>query len=429
MLLDAARETVAGGARRPPRRGVVHDLGHPGGPARARRSRPRPRAGRATASWRRRSSTRASCTPRTALVGSDARDARRSTGSGRVDLGEVARALSRARRRAAGRCSRRTTRWARASRSTPSAALARERDVPLLVDAAQSVGRETLPHDWSVLTASAHKWGGPAGVGRARRAHRRALALAARPRAPWSTAACPASSTCRRSSRPPPRSRQWSASGVPSRRGCPRSSTGCGRACPSSSPTPCVLGDPVDRLPHLVTFSFLYVDGEALLADLDRAGFAVSSGLVLRRRLAAAVARAGRDGRAHPRQPAGVAARRRGEADVDRFLAGAPRHRRPGPRRARGGRGCDGAPTGRCRRTTRPRRARAPVPAAGDRARPRAAADPTPRARVLLLADDPAAETDVPAWCALRGRVLAWTGDAPDGRGRAYVVSPRPATP
>ncbi len=45
-------------------------------------------------------------------------------------------------------------------------------------------------------------------------------------------------------------------------------------------------------------------------------------------------------------------------------------------------------------------------------------------ARVLLLADDPAAETDVPAWCALRGRVLAWTGDSPDGRGRAYVVVP-----
>ena len=39
-----------------------------------------------------------------------------------------------------------------------------------------------------------------------------------------------------------------------------------------------MLGDPVDRLPHLVTFSCLYVDGEALLLDLDRRGFAVSSG-------------------------------------------------------------------------------------------------------------------------------------------------------
>jgi TusA-related sulfurtransferase len=47
-----------------------------------------------------------------------------------------------------------------------------------------------------------------------------------------------------------------------------------------------------------------------------------------------------------------------------------------------------------------------------------------PQARVLLLADDPAAETDVPAWCSMRGRTLAWTGSAPDGVGRAYLVVP-----
>jgi len=39
-----------------------------------------------------------------------------------------------------------------------------------------------------------------------------------------------------------------------------------------------VVGDPAERLPHLVTFSCLYVDGEALLHALDRHGFAVSSG-------------------------------------------------------------------------------------------------------------------------------------------------------
>ena len=43
-------------------------------------------------------------------------------------------------------------------------------------------------------------------------------------------------------------------------------------------------------------------------------------------------------------------------------------------------------------------------------------------ARVLLLSDDPAAETDVPAWCSMRGRTLAWAGTAPDGVGRAYLV-------
>ncbi len=39
-----------------------------------------------------------------------------------------------------------------------------------------------------------------------------------------------------------------------------------------------VVGHPSERLPHIVTFSCLYVSGEALLTELDRAGFAVSSG-------------------------------------------------------------------------------------------------------------------------------------------------------
>ncbi len=51
-----------------------------------------------------------------------------------------------------------------------------------------------------------------------------------------------------------------------------------------------------------------------------------------------------------------------------------------------------------------------------------------PEARILLLSDDAAAETDVPAWCALRGRVLVWTGRAPDGAGRGYLVVPATGT-
>jgi cysteine desulfurase len=39
-----------------------------------------------------------------------------------------------------------------------------------------------------------------------------------------------------------------------------------------------VLGDPSARLPHIVTFSCLYVDGEALVTELDRRGFEVASG-------------------------------------------------------------------------------------------------------------------------------------------------------
>jgi cysteine desulfurase len=39
-----------------------------------------------------------------------------------------------------------------------------------------------------------------------------------------------------------------------------------------------VAGDPVRRVPHLMTFSVLYVDGETLTLELDKAGFAVASG-------------------------------------------------------------------------------------------------------------------------------------------------------
>ena len=39
-----------------------------------------------------------------------------------------------------------------------------------------------------------------------------------------------------------------------------------------------VVGDPDDRLPHVVTFSVLYADGEVLLEELARRGLAVASG-------------------------------------------------------------------------------------------------------------------------------------------------------
>jgi cysteine desulfurase len=39
-----------------------------------------------------------------------------------------------------------------------------------------------------------------------------------------------------------------------------------------------VVGDPGDSLPHVLTFSLLYVDGEALVTELDRRGFSLGSG-------------------------------------------------------------------------------------------------------------------------------------------------------
>ena len=50
------------------------------------------------------------------------------------------------------------------------------------------------------------------------------------------------------------------------------------RAAVGELPDVDVVGDADDRLPHVLTFSLLYVDGEALLTELDRRGFAVGSG-------------------------------------------------------------------------------------------------------------------------------------------------------
>jgi len=150
-------------------------------------------------------------------------------------------------------------------------------DVPLLVDGAQSVGRAPIPPGWSVLTASAHKWGGPAGVG----------ILAVRSGARWRAPT-------------PPDERQGGRSpgfenvpGIVAAAAALEAVTQQSAAddvrlraltdrirsrVPQLVPDVQVLGDPSERLPHLVTFSCLYVEGEALLGELDRAGFAVSSG-------------------------------------------------------------------------------------------------------------------------------------------------------
>jgi len=149
--------------------------------------------------------------------------------------------------------------------------------VPLFVDAAQSAGRVPVPGGWSVLSASAHKWGGPAGVG----------VLVVRKGTRWV---------------PPWPGTEPGAPDQPGTRNLPAIvaaaaalRAAAGEAKPEAErlfplverirstvaatvPDVEIVGDPVDRLPHLVTFSCLYLDGEALLHGLDRAGFAVSSG-------------------------------------------------------------------------------------------------------------------------------------------------------
>jgi cysteine desulfurase len=152
-----------------------------------------------------------------------------------------------------------------------------EAGVPLFVDAAQSIGHEPVPPGWSLLSASAHKWGGPPGVG----------VLVVRKGVRWISpypqddlyrpgpagaldlpAAVAAAASLRAALAEAPAEAVRLGALVSRIR----------ERVPATVPDVEVAGDPLERLPHLVTFSCLYVDGETLLHALDRAGFAVSSG-------------------------------------------------------------------------------------------------------------------------------------------------------
>ncbi|CAN5223429.1 hypothetical protein BH24ACT10_BH24ACT10_18840 [soil metagenome] len=149
--------------------------------------------------------------------------------------------------------------------------------VPLLVDAAQTVGRAPVPAGWSVLTASAHKWGGPPGVG----------VLAVRTGTRWRSplpvdahtgdrvpGALPLPSVLAAAIGLQAAVAEAPAEDVRLRALVDR----LRERIPAVVPDVEVVGDPVDRLPHLVAFSSPYLDGETLLRSLDREGLSVSSG-------------------------------------------------------------------------------------------------------------------------------------------------------
>ena len=149
-------------------------------------------------------------------------------------------------------------------------------DVPLFVDACASMGRLPLPGGWAAAAGSAHKWGGPAGVG----------VLLVRKGARWANP-FPGDDVLDETSLGFPNVPAALAAAaalqavVAERDERNRRHTALVdqiRASVASIPDVEVVGDPVDRLPHLVTFSCLYVDGEALVHELDRRGYGVASG-------------------------------------------------------------------------------------------------------------------------------------------------------
>ncbi len=197
-------------------------------------------------------------------------------GLGRADIGEFERAVARDRTLLA--CLQSANHEVGTLQPIAEAADACQRSrVPLLVDAGASACRMPVPNGWSLLTASARKWGGPAGVGvlvvRKGTRWREPLPADDRegrrvpgfPNVPAIIAAAAALSSMGRERGPTDVAL--------------RALTGMIReAVPRLVPDSVVHGDPEVRLAHIVTFSCLYVDGEALVTELDRAGFSVSSG-------------------------------------------------------------------------------------------------------------------------------------------------------
>ncbi len=158
----------------------------------------------------------------------------------------------------------------------PVAEVAATSGVPLFMDACASMGRLPLPEGWSVAAGSAHKWGGPAGVG----------VLLVRKGTRW------------RSPFPEDDRVDERVSGfenVPAVLGAAAALQAVVaerdevnarqhalvdriRVAVAEISDSEVVGHPGERLPHLVTFSFLYVDGEAIVDALNRRGFQVASG-------------------------------------------------------------------------------------------------------------------------------------------------------
>ncbi|MET8610946.1 cysteine desulfurase/sulfurtransferase TusA family protein [Streptomyces misionensis] len=294
------------------------------------------------------------------------------------------------------------------------AQVCRAAGVPLLVDAAQSLGWGPVEGDWSLLAASAHKWGGPSGVGLL--VVRKGVRFAPQGpaderesgRAPGfeNIPAVVAAVASLRAVRA-----EAAQEALRLRELTERIRTRVPRLVPDVE----VVGDPRRRLPGVVTFSCLYVDGEALLHELDREGFAVSSGssctsstLTPSHVLKAMGVLS--EGNVRVSLPPGTA----GE-DVERFLDVLP-----------------GVVAGVREKLGAPASAavaeedvtvvdalgrRCPIPVIElAKAFPGVPVGGT----VRVLSDDEAARLDIPAWCEMRGQ--EYLGEEPADGGTAYLV-------
>ncbi|MCX4566451.1 cysteine desulfurase/sulfurtransferase TusA family protein [Streptomyces albogriseolus] len=299
-----------------------------------------------------------------------------------------------------------------------AAGACRAAGVPLLVDAAQSLGWGPVEGDWSLLAASAHKWGGPSGVGLL--VVRKGVRFAPQgPRDERESGRAPGFENLPAIVAAAASLRAVRAEAVQEAARLRELTERIRARVPALVPDVEVVGDPERRLPGVVTFSCLYVDGETVLHELDRAGFSVSSGSsctsstltpshVLR---AMGVLS---EGNVRVSLPPGTT-----EEDVERFLAVLPGV-------VAGVREKLGAPVSRTETVTEERDEALVVDALGRRCPipvielAKVIGDVPVGGLVRVLADDEAARLDIPAWCEMRGQ--EYVGEQPADRGAAYVV-------
>ncbi|MFF2325857.1 MULTISPECIES: cysteine desulfurase/sulfurtransferase TusA family protein [unclassified Streptomyces] len=296
------------------------------------------------------------------------------------------------------------------------AEVCRAAGVPLLVDAAQSLGWGPVPDGWSLLAASAHKWGGPPGVGllAVRKGVRFAVQGPADERESGRAAgfenlpAIVAAAASLRAVREEAADRSVRLRALVDR---------IRSRVPQLVPDVEVVGDPVRRLPHLVTFSCLYVDGETLLHELDRAEFSVSSGssctsstLTPSHVLKAMGVLS--EGNVRVSLPAGTT-----DEEVERFLDVLPRVVAEVRERLGAPASALSSPAASASLVVDALGKRCPIPVIE---LAKVIGEVPPGGTVTVLSDDEAARLDIPAWCAMRQQ--EYVGEEPADRGSAYVV-------
>jgi cysteine desulfurase len=154
--------------------------------------------------------------------------------------------------------------------------LCRTQGIPLLVDAMASLGRDPAPSLFDVMAGDARSWGGPAGLG----------VLVVPERTRWQRPGPVSEIEQGRTDVEPVVAIALAAAEAWRQTQATRADEATGssailrrlRAAASGLRDVEVVGDADDCLPHVLTFSLLYVDGEALSTELDRRGFAVGSG-------------------------------------------------------------------------------------------------------------------------------------------------------